>query len=156
MYPQYVAARSSTDVRSDATLPQRGPKPMLSCLSKAFSTTLILGRTQAAYSNNRGRSAAEAAAATFGQEWSRKCQSQSAPLWRFMLCFLRPLAPPKSTKLSMSISRKSRLSRPLPANTSRLIKPKTDWRGRGFFPIGPAFSCADLTLGIAQRETVSC
>ncbi len=121
MYAQYLAGRGSSNVPFDATLPHKGHMAMKTCLFDSFSTNLTTGRTQAAVKMNRGRSAAEAAVATFGDKWSRLCQTQFAPLWRSISWFLRPLAPQKLMKSSMSMNRKSRLSRPIRANTNKTL-----------------------------------
>lgn len=143
MHPQNVVRCSTSKVQSDASGPQGGDMPAFACLFGQFSPILRLGRSQAAKKMNRGRDVAEAAIATFGERWSRRCQTQYVPFWRFTWSLWSPLAPPRSTTtLSMSTNRKSRSSRPIPANTSRRTTTDRAVWGCGYPSVrAPLFGC---------------
>jgi hypothetical protein len=151
MHAQYVAGRCSCDALSDASLPQGAPMAKLTSQNPPFSTNLSHVRTKSAETENRRRIAAEAAVATFGEKWSRRCQTPFAPLWRSTLCFSRPLAPRKlKTRSSMSMSRPFRSSPLIPANTSN-----KGGRGQGFLSDLPAQICISQICSV-QICSVPC
>ena len=101
----------------DVAAPQANNLAYDACHSVTLSDRMILGRTQAACASIWGRAAGNSSALTFQEYRSRGCRPALKPLSPFALL---PSWQPVRRKKNPFTSTKarSRLSRPIPANTS--------------------------------------
>ncbi len=115
MQPQDVVFQTGQNPTPDVGRPQADNLGALTCHSGQVSDIVATGRTQAASMLNRGR--ARACVSVKPQErWSRGCRRADVSFWSWL--WLQRWLPVPRRKKKSSWSNRSRLNRPIPANTS--------------------------------------
>ena len=103
--------------RADVAMPQAAAFTRFACQFRALSANVKTGRTQAAFTSQKG-----AAQSTLPEnKWSRGCRAPRSPFLHFAWLPSWQLAPRRPKTWFTSMSRPSRSSRRIPANTSNTI-----------------------------------